>query len=257
MKIFPTVGISRFRIGVLALIWAILVFDLCEIEVNYLAPRSVRPSDTNLINNPTSYGEALVRLGEQERMPCDVIFIGASNVAHWKDTGLEVWNQYYSSRHAFNFGVDGDTTENVLWRLDHTNLSMLKPKVAVIFVGLNNLGDSSREIALGVKAVSNKARSLFPGVKVLLIGLTPNVRNNEVVLQADKTIQTYADNKTVFYVDLYSKMPRKGSSWKGVGPDGVHFDKDGYAIWAEQMEPMLKQVLAADSVAMTIPSLPR
>jgi lysophospholipase L1-like esterase len=230
-----------------------LLLDVGFLEMRYLVPATVRPSDTNFEANPASNGKVLMRIAEQWGKPCDVIFIGASNVEYWETEGKAVWDRYYAPRHAFNFGVAGDKTENVLWRFDHMNLSGFKPKVGVVFIGLNNVAATPREVALGVKAIAAKTQEVFPGIKVLVVSLTPNGRNDAEVVKANEILRTYADDKTVFYVDLYSHLPREGDGWKGLKPDQLHLTAEGYQIWADLMEPLMEQILAplpSDSTAV-------
>ena len=61
--------------------------------------------------------EGFVR--EAQRGGINVLFIGDSIVDGWRNTGLAVWNKYYAPRRAANFGIDGDRTQHVLWRMDH------------------------------------------------------------------------------------------------------------------------------------------
>ena len=244
MKFLKPVANQRLRLLAATLMMGTILLDVAVLEIRYLIPDTVRPSEANFAANPASNGKVLMRLAEQQGKPCDVIFIGASNVEYWNTEGSAVWDRYYAPRHAFNFGVAGDRTENVLWRFDHMNLSGLRPKVGVIFIGLNNLVSTPREIALGVRAVAERTQSVFPGIKVLVVSLTPNGRDDADVVSANKILQTYADNKTVFYVDLYSHMPREGDNWKGLKPDHLHLTAEGYQIWAEQMEPLVQKFLS-------------
>ena len=42
---------------------------------------------------------------------------------------LQVWRELFSPLHALNFGLAGDTTCNVLWRLQNGELENIRPKV--------------------------------------------------------------------------------------------------------------------------------
>lgn len=228
----------------ITLIAVVVILACGQVESWYMVPNTVRPSDSNFVSNPAAYGELLNRLAGQSGKPCDVIFIGASNVERFISEGRPVWDRYYAPRHAFNFAVTGDKTENVLWRFDHMDLSGLNPKVAVIFVGLNNVASTPLDTAVGVEAVVEKAQSVFPGVKVLLVSLTPNFRNNAKVVQANEILRQYADNRDIFYVDIYSYMPRVKNNWRGLCSDRLHLSARGYEMWAEQMEPLMRKLLS-------------
>jgi len=234
---------QRLRLLTLALLVGTLMLDIGVVELHLFAPATTQASDANFINNPAGNGAVLMRVADARTEDCQMIFIGASNVEFWGTEGLPVWNKYYAPRHALNFGVAGDRTEDVLWRLDHVNLSFVHPKVAVIFLGLNNITNTPRDTATGLRAVMKKAQSLFPGVKTLLVSLTPNQRDDKVVVETNKILRDYADNQTIFYIDLYSQLPREANGWKGLRSDQLHLTAEGYQTWADVMEPVLQTLL--------------
>lgn len=41
----------------------------------------------------------------------------------------QIWRELFSPLHALNFGIAGDTTCNVLWRLQNGELENIRPKV--------------------------------------------------------------------------------------------------------------------------------
>ncbi len=130
----------------------------------------------------------------------------------WATGGHAVWDRYYAPRHALNYGVAGDTTHLALRRLDNPGLRSLHPKVAVIFVGLNNQGDSPRQTADGIFAVAAKTKAIFPGVHVIVLSLTPNSRNDAQVVETNRIVKSLASRKDVAYLDLYSHLPPSGSN---------------------------------------------
>ncbi|MCB1093710.1 MAG: GDSL family lipase, partial [Verrucomicrobiae bacterium] len=75
------------------------------------------------------------KLGEAE-----LVFLGDSITAGWSGKGQEVWKKYWEPLKAANFGIGGDRTEHILWRLQHGNYDGLKPKLTVLMIGTNNTG---------------------------------------------------------------------------------------------------------------------
>ena len=187
-----------------------------------------------------SYGGMEKRIAKLKGQ-CDVIFIGDSITQGLKG---DVWGKYYSGRHALNYGVAGDTTQNVLYRLNFEGLKALKPKVAVILIGTNNTGiNSPTEIVAGVKAVIDKTFELFPTSKIILIDILPTARKSKTVVEANELIAKLSDEKKIFRLNLGEKMVKEGDSWKGLGKDRLHLTEEGYLIWAETMEPLLARLL--------------
>ncbi|XP_073177328.1 platelet-activating factor acetylhydrolase IB subunit alpha2 isoform X3 [Lepidochelys kempii] len=56
----------------------------------------------------------------------DVLFVGDSMVQLLQQ--YEIWRELFSPLHALNFGIGGDTTAHVLWRLKNGELENIKPK---------------------------------------------------------------------------------------------------------------------------------
>lgn len=218
-----------------------------------LAPALSPPAATTLKINATStpnepngtrYKPGLWLVTQRQNVDamkgaCDLIFIGDSITFGWDG---QLWKQYFAPRRALNYGIPGDTLENVLYRLDYPGLQELQPKVAVILIGTNNSG-AATDTAKGILSVVNKTRTLFPSAKIVLMDLLPTARRTGLVTEVNSLIQGYADNKTVFRLNLGERMTPEGDSWIGLGPDKLHLTSSGYKIWQEMLEPLLVQFM--------------
>ncbi len=87
-----------------------------------------------------------------------------------------IWQQYYAPRKALNLGFSGDTTANVLWRLDHGEVAGLHPKLAVVLIGTNNtaFGETAEDTEVGIDAVVKDLEHRLPETKILLVGILPS-----------------------------------------------------------------------------------
>ena len=99
----------------------------------------------------------------------DLLFLGDSITDFWRrgatDTvakflpeggGQAVWEKNFAPLKAANFGSCGEGTQHVLWRVCHGELDVIRPKLVVLMIGVNNLalmGNSSEEVAAGIKAI--------------------------------------------------------------------------------------------------------
>jgi beta-glucosidase len=192
----------------------------------------------------------------------DLIFIGDSITAGWENAGKKVWDEFYGKRNAVNLGIGGDRTQHVLWRLDHGNIDGINPKLAVLMIGTNNSGtNTSEQIAEGVKLIVEKLREKLPSTKVLVLGIFPrgaNVdasknktekgltddKNRKVNEGANDIIQKLADNKNVFYLDIGPKfLEPDGTLSRETMPDLLHLNEKSYRIWAESIEPKVKELM--------------
>ena len=175
--------------------------------------------------------------------PADLVFIGDSITEGWRwGAGAAVWNKYFE-QWAVDFGLGGDKTQHVLWRLENMDFPGLAPKAAVIMIGTNNVTDSAEDIAAGVKAVVAGARKRFPGVKIILMSILPNARAQEKMAQVNTLLAPMADRKNLFYLDLAAKFTPEGDNWKGLKSDKLHLTTEGYEVWAAELQALLPQVL--------------
>ena len=180
-----------------------------------------------------------------------MLFIGDSITHGWENQGRKIWNDYYAQRNAVNMGFSGDRTEHVLWRLDHSNLKRISPKLAVIMIGTNNSNGNeytAEQIADGIIAICERLRERLPKTKILLLAIFP--RNQEPSAQREKNAKAsllaskIADGKMIHYLDISSNfLTKDGMLTKDIMPDYLHPNKAGYKIWAETIEPKVAELM--------------
>ncbi len=181
----------------------------------------------------------------------DVLFLGDSITDGWRGSGKQVWEKNYTPLKSANFGIGGDRTQHVLWRLQHGELEGINPKVAVLMIGTNNLGGNTNEqIAEGVKTIVEEIHKQKPETKVLLLGIFPRGASakdsNRTKIKEINEMISKLDNelKYVKYLDIGDKfLDSEGNLSKDIMPDYLHPNAKGYEIWAEAIDPTLKQML--------------
>ena len=192
----------------------------------------------------------------------DVLFLGDSITQGWERDGKEAWARHFEPQKAANFGIGGDRTQHVLWRITTgKELEGINPKVAVLMIGTNNSRDNSaEEIAAGVEAIVQELRKQKPDMKVLLLGVFPRsarpgkdlkdtnrVAANELntkLPDVNKRISKLDDGKTVKYLDIGPKfLDSEGGLSKDVMPDYLHLSPKGYEIWAAAIKEPLAELL--------------
>lgn len=177
----------------------------------------------------------------------DLLFLGDSITQGWGDNA--VWKRFYGPRHAANFGIGGDATQHVLWRIRNGELEGIRPKVVVLMIGTNNASYcSAEEIAQGVTAIVEELRRRLPDTKILLLGVFPRSAKPDATrekLQAvNARIARLDDGSHVKYLDIgRSFLNEDGSISPEIMPDYLHLSPRGYRIWADAMEPTLWSML--------------
>lgn len=200
--------------------------------------------------------EDINRVGASRRL--DLVFLGDSLSQGWGGEGRhvwqaapDVWNQYYARRNACSFGISGDGTQHVLWRIDHGNFDRAKPKLIVLLVGVNNVpSNTPDQIAEGVKAILDRLALKTPRSKVLLLGLfpygkPPDAPTRKKVEQVNALISKFEDRKRVFYQDIGRAflLSNGEANPELMARDFLHLRPEGYRAWARAIEYRVSQLL--------------
>jgi lysophospholipase L1-like esterase len=192
----------------------------------------------------------------------DVLFLGDSITQGWEGNGKEAWKTHFEPLKSANFGIGGDKTDDVLWRLtEGKELDGIKPKACVLMIGTNNTGrDSAENIAEGVTAVVKELHKQRPEMKILLLAVFPRSGKsgkdlkmadrvgpdefNKKIPEINKAIAKLDDGKTVKYLDIGPKfLNGEGALLKEVMPDFLHLSPKGYVLWAEAIKEPLAALL--------------
>ena len=184
--------------------------------------------------------------------PVDLLFLGDSITQGWGGEGKAVWAKEYGPKNAANFGIGGDTTQNVLWRITSGGeLAGIKPKAVVVMIGTNNFGlrnDTAEDVAKGVGAVVKAVREKLPESKVLLLGLFPRDAKPDTdfrkrIAATNDRIAKLADGKAVVYRDIGAVfLDKSGNLPAEVMPDALHLSPKGYGLWADAIRPDLEKL---------------
>jgi lysophospholipase L1-like esterase len=181
----------------------------------------------------------------------DLLFLGDSITAGWDQA---LWDKHFAPYNAANFGIGGDHTGNVLWRLQNGAIGALQPKAVVLLIGVNNFGhldESPEEVFAGVTQVVRTLQGSFPTAKILLNGVFPYgaaaaTSEREQVAELNKLLSTLADgdqvaegDQVIFqdYGELF--LQEDGTIAPDIMGDYLHLTPEGYRIWAEAMLPTL------------------
>ncbi len=179
----------------------------------------------------------------------DLIFDGDSITAGWMGGAGGLWNKYYAKLNAFDFGISGDSTAGLLWRVENGQVDGLHPKLVVLLIGTNNMYSSSVEqIAGGIKADIAAYRKHLPDATVLVQGILPRGEQPTEGLRAkvkaiNKIVSTFADGKNVIFIDWGDKMLTPGRVFytKPMTGDFLHPQLPGYQIWIDSIQPVIDQ----------------
>src|SRR5262249_28827658 len=150
-----------------------------------------------------------------------------------------------------NFGVAGDTTANVLWRISDGELAG-NPKLVVLQIGTNDLaqGRSADQTAAAITTVVDAIVKDSPGSQVLLIGLFPigagfDDSLSQAAYAVNAQLPRLADGHRVRFLDIYQKFLNGNDTVdRSLLPDGVHPSALGYQVWANALAAPMKEMLS-------------
>jgi lysophospholipase L1-like esterase len=174
----------------------------------------------------------------------ELLFMGDSITDFWRNdtgpfAGKAVLDKYFGKWKVANFGIAGDTTQGVLYRLQNGEGKGFKPKAVMLMIGTNNTGrNSAAEIAEGIGAVVLELQKDFPDAKILLLGVFPRGRSTDAVrgtiAQINTIISRLHDGNRVHYLDIGAKfLDASGNIPADVMSDGLHPSTKGYELWAD------------------------
>ena len=195
-----------------------------------------------------------------------VFFIGDSITRRWGATDypdfLANWKQNFHGWNAGNFGWGADSTQHMLWRLQHGELDGVNPKVIVLLAGTNNVGkepgDDAKiaEVTRGITALVNRCREKAPGATIILMGIFP--RNDGPVMptidRINANLAKLADGKSVRYLTINDRLADpSGKLFDDLTVDQLHLSVKGYQVWADALTPVFTELLGPPAATDTAP----
>ena len=186
----------------------------------------------------------------------ELLLMGDSITDWWRNetgtnAGKAVLDKYFGHWKIANFGIAGDTTQGVLYRLKSGEGKGFSPRAVMLMIGTNNTGrNTAAEIAEGIGAVVLELRRDFPQAKILLLGVFPrgaaaNDPIRETIADINRRISKLHDGTNVHYLDISAKfLDAQGNIPRDVMGDALHPTTKGYEIWAEAVKEPLTRLMA-------------
>jgi lysophospholipase L1-like esterase len=204
--------------------------------------------------------EAILARGKSG--PVGLLFLGDSITERWH-IAPHIWQAYYGKYQPANYGIGGDRTQNVIWRIEHGALDGISPKVTVLMLGTNNSLDySAEEIAAADRKIVGMIRAKLPQTKILLLGIFPRgprdpkgapvteagvaeaAKRMQTIDAANQELAKLDDGDTIRYLNINKVfLGQDGRIPNTLMPDQLHPGAAGYQLWADAMQPLLESML--------------
>ena len=170
----------------------------------------------------------------------DVAFLGDSLT-----DGYDL-EKYYPQFVTSNRGIGGDTTFDLQKRLA-VSVYELKPKVAVMLIGANNMEtmmENYEEILQGF-------HENLPDTQIVLLSLTAMGgehwgSKNQLAAYNNVTIKLLAEKYGYTFIDLYTPLYDviTREVFDGYTSDGGHLTDEGYTVVTAEITPVLENLLS-------------
>jgi lysophospholipase L1-like esterase len=189
--------------------------------------------------------------------PIGLLFLGDSITERWSNAP-QVWEKYYGQCQPANFGISGDHTEHVIWRIENGELDGIHPRVVVFMLGTNNTAsNTAEEIAAADRKIVELIRKKIPETKVLLLAIFPRgprknpngsfddgVKRMAIIRAANAELAKLDDGVHVRFLDITSAfVGPDGKIPHTLMPDQLHPNAAGYEAWAGAIQPLLDSMM--------------
>lgn len=167
-----------------------------------------------------------------------VVFLGDSLTAGGD------WSAWFPDVDAINLGISGNTTDDVLARLDAVIAEA--PDDISLLIGTNDLGTrmTVEHLVRNIQLLLVELRRELPGTRMLLQSIMPRgVEFTELVREANIHLWQFAPTVRAQYLDLWPALAgENGAIRPEYSDDYLHLTAVGYEAWLAELRPALERL---------------
>jgi beta-glucosidase len=179
-----------------------------------------------------------------------LLFLGDSITQYW-DGGI--FHRDFAQYNPVNFAVGGNTTHDLINRIEAGLLNGQNPKLIVLLIGVCNLpmaGETDTEkIAGDIKQILQTLLTMFPLAKILLRGLLPygKYKEEHTRIHNEKInaiISGFANTQNILYIDNSREfLDADGAIMNNLLYDNLHLTVEGYEVLSRCLTPTIKALM--------------
>lgn len=204
------------------------------------------PKIPEQVSNP-AWEEDMQRFAQADAAhppkPGGVLFVGSSSIRFWQSLASD-----FPGVDTLNRGFGGSEIRDSTWYADRVVVPY-KPRLIVFYAGDNDLnsGRSPQQLHEDFLAFVTRVRRDLPGVRIAYLAIKPSPARAALlpkVTEANALIRKAAAGlKQVDFIDVYTPMLGKDGQPRAelFGPDQLHMNAAGYALWRDIVRPYLKR----------------
>lgn len=161
----------------------------------------------------------------------DIVFLGDSI------TNRSQWEELFKKQNIKNRGIDGDTTDGILNRID--TITKGQPKKIFLMIGINDLlhGESTSHVLSNYNKILDKIRSSSPNTIIYVQSILPNnrLKSDDDIEFINENLEKSANGKNIVYIDLFQKFVQNNRLPLEYTYDGTHLNGTAYLIWKSEI----------------------
>jgi lysophospholipase L1-like esterase len=196
---------------------------------------------TNRWESAIAEFEAMDRTNPPPRQA--TLFVGSSSVRLWPHLA-----QDFPGHKVIQRGFGGSELSDVVAFANRIVLPY-QPKIILVYAGDNDIanGKSPERVLADFKTFAQKVRVASPSTRIGFIAVKPCPAREKFLSEvkaANRLIREFAgQDGNLFFVDVFTPMLGADGALRAelFGPDGLHMNEKGYALWASLIRPLLDQ----------------
>lgn len=182
------------------------------------------------------------KIKSAESAPGSIVFVGSSSIRMWK------LNDSFPDLKTCNHGFGGSQMADSVHFFERI-VAPVKPSMIVVYAGDNDIAQkkSPETVASDFAQFCAKVKEQLPDCrKVVYVSIKPSTKRwamADTMKSANKLIEMQCEkDEKLHYLDVWTPMldgngqPRPELLLK----DGLHMTADGYKIWNDALEPLLR-----------------
>ena len=154
---------------------------------------------------------------------------------------------YFPGKGLINRGIKGDHLDGLLERINNSAVG-LKPKKLFLMIGINDIGDRRSDDYLKwmFTVLIDSLVFELPDTQIYLHSILPTTARwkncpPEQIQRMNAYLEDLAETRDLVFVDLYLRLLDGGDRLNpDYTMDGLHLNRDGYALWAKEIRPYLE-----------------
>jgi len=154
------------------------------------------------------------------------------------------WATWFPGVTTLNFGVAGNSSEDVLGRLD--TVVEARPDEIVLLIGTNDLGmrRNVEQLVRNIQSILVDLRRALLASRMLVQSVLPRGREfADRIREANIHLRQFAPTVHAQYLDLWPTMALEdGELNPAYSDDRLHLNAAGYEAWLAELRPALERL---------------